>query len=88
MGVLPLQFLRGETPASLGLTGRERFTIRGVADITPRQQVQVEATADDGTTITFAALARIDAPAEVDYLRHGGILPMVLRRMIAAAPPA
>ena len=56
--------------------------------ITPRQQVTVEATADDGTTTTFEVLARIDAPAEVDYLRHGGILPMVLRRMIADAPPA
>jgi len=88
MGVLPLQFRQGDTPASLGLTGRERFTIRGVSDITPRQQVTVEATADDGTTTTFEVLARIDAPAEVDYLRHGGILPMVLRRMIADAPPA
>jgi aconitate hydratase len=88
MGVLPLQFQGGDTPESLGLTGRERFTIRGVADIRPRQQVTVEATADDGKVTTFAALARIDAPAEVDYLRHGGILPMVLRRMIESAPPA
>jgi aconitate hydratase len=88
MGVLPLQFLKGETPETLGLTGRERFTIRGVAGIQPRQQVAVEATADDGTVTTFEALARIDAPAEVDYLHHGGILPMVLRRMIEAAPPA
>jgi aconitate hydratase len=88
MGVLPLQFQGGDTPESLGLTGRERFTIRGVADIRPRQQVTVEATADDGKVTTFAALVRIDAPAEVDYLRHGGILPMVLRRMIESAPPA
>src|SRR4051794_10726080 len=88
MGVLPLQFLDGDTPETLGLTGRERFTIRGVADIRPRQQVTVEATADDGTVTTFAALARIDAPAEVDYLRHGGILPMVLRRMIAGSTGA
>ena len=86
MGVLPLQFLDGDSPASLGLTGHERFTIRGVADVAPRQTVTVEAEADDGTTRTFEVLARIDAPAEVDYLRHGGILPMVLRRMIAAAP--
>jgi aconitate hydratase len=86
MGVLPLQFLDGDTPESLGLTGHERYTIRGVASIAPRQQVTVEATADDGTTRSFEVLARIDAPAEVDYLHHGGILPMVLRRMIAAAP--
>jgi aconitate hydratase len=86
MGVLPLQFLEGETPESLGLTGHERYTIRGVASIAPRQRVTVEATADDGTTRSFEVLARIDAPAEVDYLHHGGILPMVLRRMIAAAP--
>ena len=85
MGVLPLQFLDGDTPESLGLTGRERFTIRGVAAIAPRQRVAVEAAADDGPTRTFEVLARIDAPAEVDYLRHGGILPMVLRRMISGS---
>ncbi len=85
MGVLPLQFLDGDTPESLGLTGRERFTIRGVADIAPRQRVTVETEADDGTTGSFEVLARIDAPAEVDYLRHGGILPMVLRRMISGS---
>ena len=56
MGVLPLQFLDGDSPASLGLTGHERFTIRGVADIAPRQTVTVEAEADDGTTRTFEVL--------------------------------
>ena len=83
MGVLPLQFADGESAESLGLTGRETFTIRGVADVQPRQMVTVEATADDGTTRTFQALARVDSPVEREYLRHGGILQMVLRRMIA-----
>ena len=85
MGVLPLQFAAGESADSLGLTGREAFTIRGVAGVQPRQMVTVEATADDGTTRTFQALARVDSPVEREYLRHGGILPLVLRRMIAAA---
>ena len=84
MGVLPLQFAAGESAESLGLTGREAFTIRGVADVQPRQMVTVEATADDGTTRTFQALARVDSPVEREYLRHGGILQMVLRRMMAA----
>jgi aconitate hydratase len=84
MGVLPLQFLAGETPTTLGLTGHERFSIRGVGAIAPRATVTVEAVADDGAIRTFQALARIDGPAEVEYLRHGGILPMVLRRMIAS----
>jgi aconitate hydratase len=85
MGVLPLQFLAGDTPGSLGLTGRERFSVRGVAALEPRAEVTVEAIADDGTVRTFRALARIDGPAEVEYLRHGGILPMVLRRMLEGA---
>ncbi len=85
MGVLPLEFLPGETPATLGLTGRERFTIGDVAAIRPRDVVDVVADADDGTVHRFRALARIDGPADVEYLRHGGIQPMVLRRMIASS---
>ena len=84
MGVLPLQFADGESAESLGLTGREAFTIRGVADVRPRQTVTVEATSEDGTTRTFQALARVDSPVEREYLRHGGILQMVLRRMMTA----
>ena len=83
MGVLPLQFLDGETPTTLGLTGRERFTVRGVAALTPRAVVNVDAVDDDGTSRAFRALVRIDGAAEIEYLRHGGILPTVLRRMIA-----
>ncbi len=83
MGVLPLQFLEGESAAGLGLTGRESFTITGLADLTPRQAVTVVAVADDGSERSFRAIARLDGPIEVDYLRQGGILPAVLRRLAA-----
>jgi aconitate hydratase len=84
MGVLPLQFLPGENAASLGLTGREAFTIAGMADLAPRQTVTVIARSDeDGAERTFSAVARLDGPIEVDYLRQGGILPAVLRRLAA-----
>ena len=81
MGILPLQFAAGETAASLGLTGREALTVRGLAGIAPRSEVTVEVRREDGSTFEFAALARIDEPAETDYFRHGGILQMVLREM-------
>jgi aconitate hydratase len=84
MGVLPLQFRPGETAASLGLTGREAFTIRGVATLEARQEVEVVARSDeDGSVRPFRALARLDGPIEVEYLRQGGILPAVLRRLAA-----
>ncbi len=78
MGILPLQFRDGETPESLGLTGRESFSIEGVENGEARE-VTVRA---DGTT--FTARVRLDTPRERDYLRHGGILPYVLRRLLAA----
>jgi aconitate hydratase len=81
MGILPLEFLRGETPASLGLTGREAYTIEGVATIEPRARVKVAAHADDGAVTVFDATCRIDGPIELDYYRNGGILPAVLRRL-------
>jgi aconitate hydratase len=84
MGVLPLQFLPGESASTLGLTGRESFTIAGMADLAPRQVVTVVARSDeDGTERAFEAIARLDGPIEVDYLRQGGILPAVLRRLAA-----
>jgi aconitate hydratase len=84
MGVLPLQFLPGETAATLGLTGRETFTIAGMADLAPRQAVTIVARSDeDGRQRTFQAVARLDGPIEVEYLRQGGILPAVLRRLAA-----
>jgi aconitate hydratase len=84
MGVLPLQFLPGESAQSLGLDGRESFDIVGLADdLRPRATVQVTATGPDATR-TFEAIARLDGPIEVDYYRQGGILPAVLRRLAEA----
>ncbi len=83
MGVLPLQFLPGESAAALGLTGREAYSVTGIARLAPRQVVTVIARADDGSERSFGAIARLDGPIEVDYLRQGGILPAVLRRLAA-----
>jgi len=84
MGVLPLQFLPGESAMTLGLTGRESYTIAGITELEPRQAVTVVARPDeDGAERRFRAIARLDGPIEVDYLRQGGILPAVLRRLAA-----
>lgn len=83
MGVLPLQFKEGESAQSLGLTGHETFNILGVSDsLQPKQEVEVTATAEDGSVTTFTAIARIDTPVEVEYYRNGGILPTVLRKFL------
>ncbi len=81
MGVLPLTFPDGETADSLGLTGSESFEIDVDDTLHPRALVPVRATRLDGTVIEFMATCRADSPVEIDYLRHGGILHMVLRRM-------
>jgi aconitate hydratase len=83
MGVLPLQFKNGETRQTLGLTGDDSFTIRGVASLQPRQDVEVEVTRADGSTFTFTALCRIDTANEVEYFNNGGILQYVLRKLAA-----
>jgi aconitate hydratase len=83
MGVLPLQFKDGDTRVSLGLTGDDSFTIRGVADLKPRQDVTVEVTRADGSSFTFTALCRIDTANEVEYFMNGGILHYVLRKLAA-----
>jgi aconitate hydratase len=84
MGVLPLQFLPGESAASLGLTGRERYTIGGIeAGLTPKQRIGVIARDDDGTDRRFEVIARLDGPIDVGYFEQGGILPAVLRRLAA-----
>jgi aconitate hydratase len=84
MGVLPLQFAPGDSTASLGLTGRETFTMRGVgAEVRPGAQVEVGARNEQGQQISFPATVRIDAEAELDYYLNGGILQMVLRQLIA-----
>jgi aconitate hydratase len=82
MGVLPLEFLLGETRESLGLTGHEVFDIEGVASLAPRKEATVHAKASDGTVKTFKTRIRVDTPEEVSYYRHGGILQYVLRQML------
>jgi aconitate hydratase len=83
MGVLPLTFLPGTNAAVYGLDGTEVFDIDVTDALVPRQEISVRATGSDGTITEFQATARVDSPVEVDYLRHGGILHMVLRRMAA-----
>jgi aconitate hydratase len=83
MGVLPLQFLPGQSATSLGLTGKESFDIVGCSD-TERRTVDVTATTDDGKSIRFEARVRIDTPKEREYYEHGGILHYVLRQLAAA----
>jgi aconitate hydratase len=83
MGVLPLVFKPGESIDSLGLTGHETFEIVGIdGEIRPKQDVLVQGTAPDGTVKSFTATARIDTPVEVEYYKHGGILPYVLRKFL------
>jgi aconitase A len=81
MGILPLQFMPGESPASLGLTGEETYTIAGLARLAPRANIDVEAKRADGALIRFKTLARVDDPVDLDYLRNGGVLPLVLRQL-------
>jgi aconitate hydratase len=89
MGVLPLQFPAGETADSLGLTGEEVVTITGIealSDGTTPRTVTVEAVHPHGASVTFEAVVRIDTPGEADYYRNGGIMPFVLRQLVAPAP--
>jgi aconitate hydratase len=82
MGVLPLQFMPGDSAASLGLTGREEYTIRGLAEgLSPRQRLTVETRDERGTERRFEAIARLDGPIDLGYYEQGGILPTVLRRL-------
>jgi len=83
MGILPLQFKPGENARTLGLTGEEVFEVRGIAEgLFPRKELTVHARRPDGTKLTFTVIARLDTPVEVDYYRHGGILPYVLRKVL------
>ncbi len=84
MGVLPLQYQPGESAASLGLTGKERFTIHVDDSVKPRQNISVGVMREDGSSFSFTAICRIDTPVEVDYYRNGGILHTVLRSINAA----
>jgi aconitate hydratase len=84
MGVLPLTFLDGQDASSLGLDGTETYDVAIDDTLQPRQMVKVTATAGDGSVTEFDAVARVDTPIEVDYLRNGGILHYVLRKMASA----
>jgi len=87
MGVLPLEFVNGETRQTHGLTGFETYAIEGLSEqMKPRQVVTVRVLGADGKGKTLQAVARIDTPEEMSYYRHGGILPYVLRQLIGKAP--
>ncbi|MGO9458072.1 MAG: aconitate hydratase AcnA [Acidimicrobiales bacterium] len=84
MGVVPLQYLPGQSAAALGLSGHETYAISGLVALNDGaipKEVAILATADDGAVVEFSARVRIDTPMEAEYYRHGGILPFVLRRL-------
>ena len=84
MGILPLEFLPGQSLRSLGLSGTEAFTIRGLAaGLQPGQRIEVEATGAEGGAKRFSVVCRLDNQTDVEYLRHGGVLPMVLRQLMS-----
>lgn len=84
MGVLPLQFLPGETRETLGLTGLETYAIEGIAEaVSGSRRAAVTATTPGGAARKFQAVVRIDTHTEADYFRHGGILPYVLQQLAA-----
>jgi aconitate hydratase len=85
MGVLPLQFKGADSAKSLGITGAESFDIEGLdGEIRPQQDLTLVIRRADGSAQRVAVLLRIDTAIEVDYFRHGGILPFVLRQLMAA----
>jgi aconitate hydratase len=84
MGILPLQFRPGESRQSLGLSGAESFTIRGVGAIAPGAEVSVQV-GTGNTEREFTAVARLDNQTDVEYLRHGGVLNVVLRQLMRVA---
>ena len=84
MGIIPLEFMPGETMATLGLTGQETYTIRGLANLAPKARLTVEATSADGKKKSFTVLSRVDDSTDLEYVRQGGILHQVLRERIAA----
>ena len=84
MGVLPLEYLQGQTADSIGLDGTESFTISVDQSVQPRDEITVVAKKLDGRELTFQTRCRIDTPVEVEYYKNGGILHTVLRRMAAS----
>ena len=87
MGVLPLQFMGADSAQSLGITGAETIDVLGLDDIRPQQEIKVRITNEE-RTVEITVKSRIDTAIEVDYYRHGGILPYVLRELIGRAGPA
>ena len=88
MGVLPLQFKEGDTRQTLELTGRETFSITGIAaGLRPGQTLRVHGRRPDGSEFAFDVICRIDTPIEIEYYRHGGILPYVLRQLLGSPVP-
>ena len=84
MGVLPLQFAADQSAPSLGIRGDEQFDLLGIDDtLRPQQAVTLAIRGADGALRTVELTLRIDTPIEVDYFRHGGILPFVLRQLLA-----
>jgi aconitate hydratase len=84
MGVLPLQFPEGVTAQTLGLDGTEVFDVLGLSDdIAPRQDLALHIRRKDGSVVDQTVKLRIDTPIEIDYYRHGGILPFVLRQLLS-----
>jgi aconitate hydratase len=86
MGVLPLNFRPGETAESLGLDGTETYSITGLGDGTAGH-VEVVAQSEDGSSVSFQAVVRLDTPKEIEYYRHGGILHYVLRQLAPQSSP-
>lgn len=84
MGMLPLQYIDGQNAEKLGLTGQELFDIVGVSKIErPRQELTVRARRPEGGVTEFRVIARLDMPIEIEYYKNGGILPTVLRQVLA-----
>jgi aconitate hydratase len=87
LGVLPLQLLGTDTPDTLGLDGTETFDVAGISGgLVPGQRLRVTARRADGTARAFEVTARLDTPVDVEYYRHGGVLPFVVRKLVAKDP--
>jgi aconitate hydratase len=87
MGVIPLQFMDGESAESLGLTGHETYSVIGLGDavkngFSAAKRITVHATGANGVVKAFETLVRIDTPMEIEYYKHGGILQYVLRQLL------
>lgn len=83
MGVLPLTFKAGDSWKNRGLDGSETFTISGIENIEPLKTLHVRAVKPDGSEIEFEVTARLNTDIDVEYFKHGGILPYVLRKILA-----